>query len=228
MTTIRPFELSAFNWDDHFVWSHDGNKCLGACALMAIRYWGTEISDSDCKRILDDVSVPAFEGPNPRQIVKVIEEVVGMSEEIEPSSLDTKLDDFITTGTLTSAPAAHDQKTFKVDFFHARGLNSLESAFRIDPHIPQIVIYDDVMASYHEESPGGHAALVHTLDFDTRFIYLIDPNAQARRGSPIYYTFDDFERGWKSFEQSTVIIYPTQILKSVRSSVSASNLGGST
>jgi hypothetical protein len=193
---------------------------------MAIKYWGTEISDTDCAKILDDLSVPAFEGPNPRQIVKAIEQVMGMSGEIEPAALDTKLDDFITTGTLTTVPTAREQRTFREDFFHARDLNSLKSTFQVEPQIPQIVIYDDVMASYHEESPGGHAALVHTLDLDTRFIYLIDPNAQARRGSPIYYTFDDFERGWKSFEQATVILYPTQLYKSVRSAVSASNLGG--
>lgn len=194
---------------------------------MAIKYWGTEISDADCAKILDDLSVPAFEGPNPRQIVKTIEQVIGMSEEIDPSALDTKLDDFITTGTLTTIPAARGQKTFREDFFHARDLKSLKSSFQVTPHVPQIVIYDHVMASYHEESPGGHAALVHTLDFDTRFIYLVDPNAQARRGTPIYYTFDDFERGWKSFEQATVIIYPTQLLKSVRSAVNTSDLGAS-
>jgi hypothetical protein len=220
------FELSSFNWDTHFVWSPDGNKCLGACALMAIRYWGIEVSEQECGTILEKLSVPAFEGPDARQIVKAVEQVIGMATEIEPTALDTKLDDFISSGALT-VPATRTQESFSQEFFHARDLSSLRVAFRVSPHVPQIVIYDDVMASFHEESPGGHAALVHTLDFDTRFIYLVDPNAPARRGSPIYYTFDDFERGWRSFEQATVILYPSRLYKTVRSLVSMPNLGGS-
>lgn len=194
---------------------------------MAIKYWGVEVSERECAAILDELPVPAFEGPNARQIVRAIERVIGMVTEIEPAALETKLDDFITTGTMTVS-AAPSQKPFRQDFFHAGDLSSLKGAFQVSSTVPQIVIYDDSMALYHEESPGGHAALVHTLDFETRFIYLVDPNAQARRGSPIYYTFDDFERGWKSFEQSTVILYPSHLYKTVRSVVSSSSLGGST
>jgi len=193
---------------------------------MAIKYWGTEVSEPDCDTILNGLSVPAFEGPNARQIVKSVEQVIGMSTEVEPRSLDATLDDFVSSEGVT-VPAAQSRGSFRQELFHARDLGSLRAAFKVSRQIPQIVIYDDDMASYHEQSPGGHAALVHTLDFGTRFIYLVDPNQQARRGSPIYYTFDDFERGWRPFVQSTVIIYPSQLYTTVRSIVSVPNLGGS-
>ncbi len=189
---------------------------------MAVRYWGIEVSDDRCREILDGLSVPAFEGPDARQVVTAVQEVVGMTA--ESGSLDTKLDEFITGGTLTTSPPTTTHKSLKQDFFHAKSIDSLKPAFLVKPAIPQIVIYDDVMASFHEESPGGHASLVHSIDFNTRFIYLVDPNAQARR-SPMYYSFDDFERGWRSFDQAAIILYPPNLFHVTRSLTTAMHLG---
>jgi hypothetical protein len=86
------------------------------------------------------------------------------------------------------------------------------------------VIYDEVMASSHEESPGGHACIVQRVDFDTHLVYLIDPNLLMRR-TPTYLTFDDFERGWRSFEQLTFLIYPSQLYQTARTLVTSRGLG---
>ena len=211
----------SFDWDTHFVWSRDGTKCLGACSLMAARYWGVQLSDSECGRILAELAVPAFRGPDAAQIVKAVEQVVGTSTEPSPTSLETKLEDFLESGTITTPST---QISLRQDFFHARGIESLKPAFQVAKPIPQIVIYDDLMASYNVESPGGHASLVERLDFDAGFIYLIDPNAEKRK-SPIYYTFDDFRRGWKSFEQATIILYPAGFYRTTRSITSSLALG---
>src|SRR6266566_336112 len=54
VSTVRRNELP-FEWSKHFVYTEDGTKCLGACALMALKYWGVEVSDEDCHRILSQL-----------------------------------------------------------------------------------------------------------------------------------------------------------------------------
>ncbi len=191
---------------------------------MAIRYWGVPLSEDECQLLLSELSVPAFQGADAAQILKVVEKVVGVTTEPDLDSLETKLDDFITLGAVTTAPSPRTAVSFKQEFFHARGLGSLKSAFGPPRPIPQIVLYDDLMAAYNDESPGGHASLVKEVDFDTQFIYLIDPNAQKRR-SPTYYTFEDFERGWKCYEQATIILYPASSYLTARSVTTTLSLG---
>src|SRR6266540_1203270 len=80
-----------FDWEKHFVWSRDATKCLGACALMAIKYWGIELPESECQRILSEINVPAFQGANPSQVFSVVKQVVGATAEEEESARDTRL-----------------------------------------------------------------------------------------------------------------------------------------
>src|SRR5947209_17979894 len=99
----KSFKLP-FDWDKHFVWSSDGTKCLGACALMAARYWGIELSDMECQRILTDLAVPAFQGSDARQIIRAIQQTVGFTPDSDPN-LETRLDDFVNSGTFTVPPS---------------------------------------------------------------------------------------------------------------------------
>jgi hypothetical protein len=193
---------------------------------MALRYWGIDLSDEECERILGELQVPAFEGADAGQVVKAVEQVIGEASETDETSLEIKLDRFlIEEAAVTTAPPAVSSKvSVRQEFFHARGIDALRPAFMVSKPIPQLVIYDEVLATYHEESPGGHACIVQRLDFDAHFVYLIDPNVQARR-TPTYYSFDDFERGWKAFENSTCIIYPSDLYRTVRSIVATSGLG---
>ena len=225
LSSVNRYELSKFNWDKHFVWSKDGNKCLGACALMAVRYWDVEVSNDRCQEIIDHLPVPAFEGPDAKQVLKAVDEVIGVTAETEVAMLEPRIEDFIDSGSFTTLAPRRIQPSLKQDFFHAKSIEVLKACFHITPAIPQIVIYDDIMANYNEESPGGHASLVHSLDFQSRFVYLIDPNVQARR-SPVYLSFDDFTRGWKSFEQATIVLYPTSLYKTVRSLTTMTGLEG--
>jgi len=215
-----------FDWKHDFVYTSDGTKCLGACALMAMKYWGVEITTDRCQEILDKLSVPAFEGADGSQVVKAVENVLGEVTEGDEDSLETKLDRFfIEQKPLeTRGPSAAGPTPLKQEFFHAGGIDALKAAFVPKKPIPQIVIYDEVMAASHEESPGGHACVVQRIDPDTRLVYLIDPNLLMRR-TPIYLSFDDFERGWRSFEQLTFLIYPSQLYQTVRALVTSRGLG---
>ncbi len=220
----HPTELP-FDWNRHFVYSKDGTKCLGACALMAVKYWRIDLSNEDCHRILSQLAVPAFEGADAGQVVKAVEHVIGEATETNEDDLGVKLDRFFTDeGAVTKVPLTSPRAPIKQEFFHARRVDTLRAALSVSKAIPQIVIYDEVLATYHEESPGGHACIVQKLDFDANLVYLIDPNIQARR-TPTYYTFDDFERGWRAFEQATCIIYPRDLYHTVRSVVATSVLG---
>lgn len=214
-----------FDWSKHFVYSRDGSKCLGACALMAVKYWGIDISDEECQRVLSQLQVPAFEGSDAGQVLETVELVIGEATEVDSISLEIKLDRFFAQeGTVTTTSSSSVRVPLKQEFFHAKDIASLRSGFMVTKPIPQIVIYDEVLATFHEESAGGHACIVQRLDLETRFVYLIDPNAQARR-TPMPYAFEDFERGWKSFEQSTCIIYPSDIYRTARSLVATARLG---
>lgn len=202
------------------MYTSDGTKCLGACALMAVKYWGADVTADRCQEILDELAVPAFEGADGSQVVKAVESVLGEAAEGDEDSLETKLDRFFieqkpveTKGTSAIGPAP-----LREEFFHAEGIDALKAAFVPKKPIPQIVIYDEVMAASHEESPGGHACVVQRIDPDTQLVYLIDPNLLMRR-TPTYLTFDDFERGWRSFEQLTFLIYPSQLYQTVRTLV---------
>ncbi len=191
---------------------------------MAARYWGVELSNDRCDDILAQMNVPVFKGPDASQIVEAVEEVVGIAREDVSTSRETRLDDFITSGSITTTPTGGSHISLKQDFFHASRIESLKACFQVSRPIPQIVIYDDILASANEESPGGHASILHSLNFDSELVYLIDPNLQARK-TPIYYTFDDFSRGWKSFEQATILLYPAGLYQTVRSLTSTKGLG---
>jgi hypothetical protein len=194
---------------------------------MAVKYWGIELSVEESQRILNQLHVPAFEGADGGQVVKAVEQVIGEMTQLDESDLEIKLDRFLMEeGAVTSSPSRFDRMPIRQAFFHANGIESLKSAFAVSKPIPQIVIYDEVLATYHEESPGGHACIVQKVDFDARFVYLIDPNAQTRK-SPTYFNFDDFERGWRSFEQATCLIYPSDLYQTVKSFVATSRLGAS-
>jgi len=225
LSAKAPYELP-FDWNNYFVYTSDGTKCLGACALMAVKYWGVEVTGDRCHEILDKLAVPAFEGADGSQVVKAVESVLGEITEGDDDTLETKLDRFFIQQEplVTKGPSATGPIPIKQEFFHAPGIDALKPAFTPSKPIPQIVIYDEVMATSHEESPGGHACIVQKVDFENHLVYFVDPNLLMRR-TPTYLTFDDFERGWRSFEQLTFIIYPSQLYQTVRSVVTSRGLG---
>jgi len=133
--------------------------------------------------------------------------------------------DFITTGSITTPPSSKTTTPLEQQFFHANGLEALKTAFGPTKPVPQIVIYDDVLAAYNDEGSGGHAAIVSELNFETGFIYLVDPNPQRRRTAS-YFNFDDFRRGWNVFDQATIVLYPATFYQTTRSVTTALGLGG--
>jgi hypothetical protein len=214
-----------FDWSQHFVWSKDGTKCLGACALMAIRYWGVPLTDEECQDVLSRITVPAFTGADLRQVLDVVKQVLGeVSDRSDESGLQMRVDDFVATGALTMPSSAKTKIPLKQEFFHAKSISSLKEAFKPAKPIPQIVIYDDFMAEYNEEGSAGHASIVEELNFDTEFVYLIDPKAQKRKKAS-YLSFDDFEKGWKVFEQTAIILYPATFYRTIRNLTSALGMG---
>jgi len=192
---------------------------------MAVKFWGIDLSEDECQRILAELQVPTFSGADGGQVVRAVERVLGEVTETDETSLEMKLDRFFAeTGAVAESQSTSPKIRLKQDFFHAASIDSLKPAFNVVRPIPQIVIYDEVLATYNEESPGGHACIVQKLDSTARFVYVIDPNVQARR-KPTYYSFEDFERGWGAFDQSTCMIFPPDLYHTVRSAVGTSRLG---
>ena len=226
MTTQPPVFSSnrlklPFDWNHCFVWSGDGTKCLGACALMAVRYWGVQLTDEECRDVLSRINVPAFRGADLGQVLEVIKEVIGETSDVSnESGLQMKVDDFVAKGALTTAPSVKAKIPLRQELFHAKGISSLREAFKLAKPIPQIVIYDDFMAEYNEEGSSGHATIIEELNLETKFVYLIDPKAQKRKTAS-YLSFDDFERGWKILEQTTIMIYPATFYRTNRNVTTA-------
>ncbi len=188
---------------------------------MAVRYWGVQLTDEECQDMLSRVNVPAFRGADLGQVLEVTKEILGETSGLsDESGLQMKVDDFVAKGTLTMPSSAKAKIPLKQELFHAKGIASLKEAFKPAKPIPQIVIYDDFMAEYNEEGSSGHASIVEELNFDTGFVYLIDPKAQKRKKAS-YLTFDDFEKGWKVFEQTTVMLYPASFYRTNRNVTSA-------